>query len=636
MRMVPLARGWDAEACVVDWWGTGEPDLLVTFGGGSPRRSAWLYRPSTDDPEGSPRSYDAGTRIPGLDGLRALCPIPSGAGSRFGIVGLGEEGLVYLPNEGSASEPAFGRRVDLGLGTNLGAAGVRIVQMVAVDWDQDGLTDLLVGSHDLTDYWPEAGRLPAHQLIGLNQSGSHPAYDRHGLWRGAAPAGRIYWLRNVGDVGSPRFELQPEIQGDSGPLDIGLHPAPLAVAWGGRGNLELLLSDHRGLLRVYRNFGGQLPPVLMEPRTLTCGGSPLQLHPDRISLTVGDLDGDRRPELLYGTSTGHLFAVHCGSSRNDAKTPAPILQRAGEVLLGGHAALVARDIDEDADLDLLWGDGFGRLHYLEDLGSGDDHQYAHPAILEAGGAPFRIEPGPDGRLFGPEGRERGFARPALADWLDHGRLDLIVTGAGGDVLLLPNDGAVSQPRFGHPQRIGLGEDALIIPPRVQPAIAAWTDPEGLDLIALDLQGFLCAYPQIGRYEVGPPVRIVDHLGRLIRLDGSFALSGGCSIWAGPWTAPGRVDLLVGLPLGNRHVIPAVSGVPLRQADALPTVLLFENLGRDGVVPRPLRFKDGSPVVGGHEGCCPQGVTRAGQELPDLLLATDEGCLRWIAREELRW
>ena len=84
-----------------------------------------------------------------------------------------------------------------------------------------------------------------------------------------------YWLRNVGRVGEPRFELQPEITGESGGLDIGLHPAPLAVSWGGRGNLELLISDHRGLLKVYRNFGGQLPPVLMEPRTLQCGGAAL-------------------------------------------------------------------------------------------------------------------------------------------------------------------------------------------------------------------------------------------------------------------------------------------------------------------------------------------------------------------------
>ena len=101
----------------------------------------------------------------------------------------------------------------------------------------------------------------------------------------------------------------------------------------------------------------------------------------------------------------------------------------------------------------------------------------------------------------------------------------------------------------------------------------------------DLQGFLCAYPQIERDEVGRPVFIVDHLGRVIRLDGSFGLSGQCSIWAGPWTALDRIDLLIGLPRGNRHVIPAVTGCPLENAETLPTVLLLENQGRGVVVPR---------------------------------------------------
>jgi hypothetical protein len=635
VQAVPLGRGWDAEPIIVDWLGQGRADLLVSSGGGGSAREVWLYRALTVAAAGSAPCYDAGMRVPALDGLRCVCPIPNDRPSRFDLVALSESGLLHLPNAGAPHEPAFGPRRSLRLGPDLGIRHGRVIQIAAIDWDQDGLTDLLVGVHDLEGYWPDSDRLPSAQTVGLNQRAGHPGYDRDGLWRGRAPAGRIYWLRNMGGPGEPRFELQPEIKGEAGPLDLGLHPAPLAVAWGGRGNLELLVSDHRGLLRVYRNFGGQLPPVLMEPRTLKCGGAPVLLHDDRIAMSVGDIDGDGRAELIYGTSSGLLYSVHAGPSRDEATIPAPILHATKEIRLGGHAAICVCDLDGDGDMDIVYGDALGRLHYLQDLGSGDDHCYALPVIIEAAGAPFRIEPGPDGTLFGPAGQSLGYARPAVADWLGHGRPDLIVTGAGGDVLLLPNDGARTDPRFGHPIVMRCNGRPLIVPPCVQPAVACWSDPARPDLIALDLQGFLCAYPQTGRSEVGEPVFLVDHLGRVIRLDGSFALSGRCSIWAGPWTASGKIDLLIGLTRGNRHVIPSVTGCGLENLDSLPTVLLLENLGRGVVVPRPLLYSDGRPIVIGQEGCYPQGVRRAAGGLPDLLVGCDDGSLSWISRENLR-
>ncbi len=636
VEAIPVGRGWDAEPCILDWDGSGQALLLVSSGGGPARRSAWLYRPLPPTAEGVMPCFDAGRRVPGLDGLRCICPIPNDRPNRFDLVGLDDSGVVHLPNEGSIIEPAFGRRKSLGLVANLGIAHGQIVQMTAIDWDQDGLHDLLVGANDLCGYWPDTEFLPPDQQIGLNQQGAHPCYDPDGLWRGRPPVGRIFWIRNVGRPGEPRFDRPSEISGDSGPLDLALHPAPLGVSWGGRGSLELLVSDRRGLLRVYRNFGGQLPPVLMEPRTLKCGGAPLVLSDDRTAIAVGDLDGDRRSELVYGTSSGRLFHVCSGPSRNEVKNPSPIVHETDEICLGGHASVIACDLDNDGDLDLIYGDPAGRLYFVEDLGGGDDHRYAPPTPLEAGGVTFRIEPGPDGMLLGPAGGNLGFCRPAVADWLGHGRPDLIVTGAGGDVLLLPNDGSLREPRFGHPVVIRCEEEPLFLPPRVAPAIAAWTNPPALDLIALDLQGFLCAYPVTGRQSVGRPVLLVDHLGRRIRLDGGFGLSGRCAIWAGPWTAAGKTDLLIGLARGNRHVIAATTGIGLEDAQTLPTVLLLKQLPGGVVSPRPLRHRDGRPVAIGQDGCCPQGVLRSGQDLPDLLIGSDDGTLSWIARQDLDW
>jgi len=628
----PLGFGWDAEPLVDDWFGEGRPDLLVSAGGGPHGRRARVFR--NLPPEGeAPACHDAGTPVDALDGLRGLCALPNGGESRFDLVGLDPSaGLVLLANQGTAGAPAFGPRSPLGFGPDLGVGPCRVVQVVAVDWDGDGQTDLLFGVDDLTGYWPDSPQVPESQQNGFNQKGGHPAYDRGGLWRGATPRGRLFWLRNAGRPGAPEFALQPEIAGDTHPLDVGLHPAPLAVAWDRPGGLELLLTDRRGLIRLHRNFGDQRPPVLMEPRTLQSAGEPLVLPEGRTTVAAADLDGDRRDELVYGTADGRVFAVHAGSRRGEVKTPRPLPHDATELWAGGHAVVTGGDLDGDGGLDLVAGDALGRLHLFRDAGG---RAYRLPEAVEAGGAPFQVAPGPDGLLDGPAFPRLGHACPALTDWSGHGRLDLLVGGAGGDVLVLRNDGAADAPRFGPPAPLRSAGLPLLTPPRVRPAAADWLGTGRPDLLALDLQGFLCVYPRVGPLELGPPTPITDRLGRFLRLDGGFGRSGRCALWAGPWCGSGRVDVLVGLPRGNRHVVPALTGLPMTDAEALPTVLLLENIGHGLLAPRPMYHADGRPLVFGGEGCSPSGVAGGGGAL-DLLVGQDDGRVCLIRRDEVRW
>jgi hypothetical protein len=632
----PLGFGWDAEPLVLDWFGEGIYDLLVSAGGGPHGRRARVYRPAPSEAHPQPL-YDAGQPVESLDGLRCLGAIPNGRESRFDLVGLGAEGLVHLRNQGGARDPEFGPRTPLGIGPDLGIGPCRVVQVVTVDWDGDGLHDLLVGVDDLTDYWPDGDRLSSSQQVGFNQRGGHPGYDREGLWRGRAPVGRLFWLRNVGRPGSPEFVLQPEIVGDRHPLDVGLHPAPLAVSWQRPGSLELLLTDRRGLIHLHRNFGDQRPPVVMEPRTLLCGGAQFLLPDDRTQLVAADLDGDRRDELLYGTSDGRVFAVHAGSpGRHEVKNPQVVLHEAADLWLGGHAVVTAGDLDGDGGLDLIAGVATGRLYLLVDGGDPQRHLYRSPVVIEAGGAPARIDPGPDGMLEGPTYPRLGFACPALADWSGHGRPDLIVGGAGGEVILLPNNGARNDPRFGPPVGLRCQGMPLITPPRVRPAVADWAGRGELDLIALNLQGFLCVYPRAGKFEVGPPQPLCDRLGRYLRLDSGFGLSGRCALWAGDWSGSGLTDILVGLPRANRHVIASVTGLPCDDLDALPTVLLLENFGHGILSPKPVYHADGRPLSFGQEGCSPSGVASGSGEALNLLVGVDDGGVTFLRRDELRW
>ena len=633
---IPLGFGWDSEPVVMDWHGHGEPDLLVSAGGGELGRQARIYRPvqSRDD---APRHYDAGTPIEALAGLRCLAPVRNGRSSRFDLVGLDAKGLVYLANQNDSGPPEFGPRAPLGLGPDLGLGPCRVVQIASVDWDGDGLDDLLVGIDDLTGYWPDGDRVPPAQRSGFNQQGGHPGYDQNGLWRGRPPVGRIFWLKNVGQAGSPAFELQPEIQGDTHPLDLGMRPSPLAVAWERPAGLQLLTTDRRGLIQVHRNFGDQRPPVLMEPRTMLSEGAPFHLPDDLTVILAADLDGDRRDELIFGTSDGRVYAVHAGPDRREVDGPRVVLHEGAKLWLGGQAVVAAGDIDGDGGLDLLAGTASGRILLLRDVGGGShDHRYKTPAVVEAGGVPFQMDPGPDGMLNGPVFPRLGYASPALVDWSGHGRLDILVGGAGGDVVLLRNDGSSNDPRFASPAPLRCQGMPVLTPPRVRPAFAAWTGKAELDLISLNLQGFLCVYPREGKAEVGPPLPLVDRLGRYIRLDGGFGLSGRCSLWAGDWRGSGQADLLVGLPRANRHVVAAITGEPFESVEAIPTVLLLENLGHGVLSPRPVRHVDGRPLVLGAEGCSPAGIASASGSGMDLLVGQDDGSVELIPRDALRW
>jgi hypothetical protein len=260
-----------------------------------------------------------------------------------------------------------------------------------------------------------------------------------------------------------------------------------------------------------------------------------------------------------------------------------------------------------------------------------------PIPIEAGGVRFRLEPGPDGRLGGPADPRLGYACPALVDWTGNGRLDLIVGGAGGEVLFLRNDGAVNHPRFGPPIPLRCEGAPLILPPRVRPAVANWLGSGRIDLLALDLQGFLCVFPAHDEKGVGAPIPLVDRLGRVIRLDGGFGLGGRCSLWAGPWTGSGKLDLLVGLPAeAARFVVPPLTGRATAGTEEVSTVLLLENQGRLGLVARPVSLADGRPMVLGVEGCSPSGVEAPGGEGLDLVVGSDDGHVEYYRRDQLRW
>ena len=88
----------------------------------------------------------------------------------------------------------FEKAVSLPVGSNVHANPVRANQWKYVDFDGDGVTDLLVGAEDWTDY------------------GWDDAFDAQGRWTRGPLHGFVYWLRNSGTDAAPHYEPAVKIE----------------------------------------------------------------------------------------------------------------------------------------------------------------------------------------------------------------------------------------------------------------------------------------------------------------------------------------------------------------------------------------------------------------------------------------
>ena len=630
---VPLGFGADAQAVAVFCTSKDFPDLLLTArtsGGGWESRLYPRIAPGTSTESGP--LYGSPMRLDSLHGLRCVAPLAA-KGGVYGLAALGEEGLLLLGCEVMAGELRFDERVSLGWKPEQQEIPVGVDAVWAVDWDGEGRPGLLVACHTSEGYWPDGGVLPVAQQVGFNQSGGNPAYDQSGRWRGKPQQAKFLWFKARDADHSLGFEAPVEMPlAELGPL--GQRPAILVADWSNQGSSELVFTNSAGLVRVYKNFGGQRPPDMSRPTPLKRGERSFFLGDDRTSLVACDLDHDGRDELLVGQADGRVFAIHSDSGRDRVKAPVVLTSSPGPLWLGAGTVVAAHDLDGDNDLDLIVGDCSGRLWIATDEGSPGKPAYAGLRQLEAGGEPFRLEPDVDGVMLGPLSPRLGFACPAIGDWSGADRPDLIVSGAGGEVLHFRNNGSPKQPRYARPRAISDGRGPVLTPPRTRPALVDWFGNGESDLITLDLQGFLVVYPRRGPQEVGNPRPITDRLGRLLRLDGGFAMAGGCSFWSGPFVGSDRNDLLVGLPANHRFLVPSLIGEAV-PPDLCPTVLLLENIDENVVIPRLLRDHNGQPLVFGSAGCSPSGIPRSDGQF-DLLVGSFEGELGLFRREHLTW
>jgi hypothetical protein len=516
---VPLDVGWSAAPLAVDWDGDGLTDLLC----GAERNRVLFFR--NEGSNRAPRLVNRGfVRAGGRPLELPVAPVPkspegvytldyypvldavdwNGDGRLDLLAGGYVTGRVYFyENVGTSADgkPELKARGPLEADGKPLNVGDWAAAPCAADFDGDGDIDLVAGNMPLNSgggdavdaghflrYFENVGTRKEPRLAErpFPRTGKFPAaalatpraadLNGDGLLDLVVSAGEnVYVFLNAGTRTKPRFAAHDEPlpgEGGSAPLPtFGLQ----FLDWFASGRKDILSG-----LTVYRNRGaGEYRPEALLPP-----GNRVEHPPPRgdgwTFTQLADLDGDGRPDLLYGTHEGHVWLhPNLGGTppRFDEKglrlataDGRPIRVGAAEgkkmdfdVLQGARTAFTVADFDGDGLPDLVVGDTYGKVRHYRHAGTKGEPRFAGPVLL--GDLKIRMVP---------------FA----ADWDGDGRPDVVGSAASGEVVWWRNLGGN---RFD-------AQAVIKVPPvpyGPSVAVADWNGDGDPDLVVGTAYGYFC-------------------------------------------------------------------------------------------------------------------------------------------------
>ncbi len=205
-----------------------------------------------------------------------------------------------------------------------------------VDWDDDGLKDLIVGEGS-GSYTPKvriyknvgSAASPSFSGYFLAQaagadltavgSGCMGLFPRVSYWDSdldkdlivGQSNGTVKFFKNVGSDAAPTFDggtlLEVGPPGAEVPIDVGSRSCVNIVDWDGDGIRDLVVGALDGRIHLFINEGTDTAPQYLAETFAMDGGVQLVVPSGRASPVVMDYDGDGMNDLLTGNTNGELL-----------------------------------------------------------------------------------------------------------------------------------------------------------------------------------------------------------------------------------------------------------------------------------------------------------------------------------------
>ena len=596
----------------------GNTDLIVSCED-VPYNGVWYFRNSGDDPVFP--TFEKAKRL-----SRGVINVqPSWVDGKLRVLTPGNEYPDFIHT--GVDKPVPLKSGDEPLAQNVHFNKVRGNMWRLVDYDGDGLTDIVVGSDDWTDY------------------GWDDAYNADGVWQNGLLRGYLYLLRNIGTNETPQYEkpvMLTDVEGKN--LETFGWPNPNFADWDGDGDLDILGIEFRDTIQYSENVGTRTAPKYkpFEPITLA-DGTRAAAELAMPTIVAFDWNKDGALDVLLGDEDGRvalfLNKVKLRDGRPDFEPPRYFKQTPDLLKCGALSTPWGVDWDDDGDWDLICGNSAGYVFFFENLsGPGvETPKWATPVALcsepdpellaatralvpedatlvetrRDGTAPIRIMAGPNGSIQGPAEPKWGYTTLSVADWDGDGLKDIVVNSILGNVLWYRNLGAKGAPKLDQPRAIEVewqgdapklawgwrfpkGKE-LLTQWRTTPVAIDWNADGLTDLVMLDTEGYLAFFERYrdadGALKVKSPERVLlDAAGEPLRLNaGRAGGSGRRKICFVDYNRDGKMDLL---------------------ANGLNADLYLQTRAEDGryyftlagpIDPRPIRGHSTSPTVVDFDG-----------------------------------